>query len=448
MADHETKSSRREMRLAKRAENRLAKAERSAAVASPRNQEKTSKLLRGFLLFICIVLAFGLGFLARSSDPLMEYLGIPTSSQSQEVNPGATVSGNTDDSVSARVAEVQGILESYSLDKYNLDEMTAVLMDSFVKTSEDPYLRYFDEDRYNAYVKEQASNSNAGIGVLFAEDKGHAYAADIFEGSSAAAAGVVQGDYVVAIGGTKQEQWTVSEVINTLAAEEGETVLITWSRPAKDGSDNVKEFSTTLNCAEYYQTNVTSQLSDHVGIISITQFTDDSADLVSKAVKELTGDGADCFVLDLRDCSGGYLTQAVDIANLFISSGSIVQIQTKEGTSAKTAEGKVITTCPLVVLINGKTASTAEVLAAALKESGKFQLVGEPTMGKGSVQVVRELSFGGAIRYTAAYYLTPSGKNIDEKGVNPTVEVANDSSNRDNQRNVAVEMAQSQVTVE
>lgn len=433
------------MRLAKRNENRLAKAE-NATPSSPRSQERTSKLLRKFGLFLCIILAFGLGFLARGSEPLMEYLGIPTHAQSAEVNPGATVSGSTYDSVSARVAEVQGVLEKYSLNKYDLDEMTGVLMDSFMKTSKDPYLRYFDEARYESYVKEQANSSTAGIGVLFAEEKGRAYAADIFEGSSAAAAGVVEGDFVVAINGTKQDQWTVSEVVNTLNAEEGDSVLITWSRSADDGSGSEKEFSTTLNCAEYYQTNVTSQLSDHVGIISIVQFTSDSADLVSKAVKELTNDGADAFVLDLRNCSGGYLTQAVDIANLFIEKGTIVQIQTKDNTSAKTAEGKVITQSPLVVLIGKKTASTAEVLAAALKDSERAQLVGETTMGKGSVQVVRELSFGGAIRYTAAYYLTPTGKAIDGKGVNPNVEVSNSKSNRDNQRNVAVEMAQSQIT--
>ncbi len=141
---------------------------------------------------------------------------------------------------------------------------------------------------------------------------------------------------------------------------------------------------------------------------------------------------------------GGYLTQAVDIASLFIESGVIVEIQTVDGpASSKKASGATITSAPLVVLVNKYTAAAAEVLAAALQDNQRAQLVGETTLGKGSVQVVRELDFGGAVRYTAALYLTPLGYHIDDTGIVPQAVVANGDADgkTDDQRIVALDTA-------
>lgn len=174
------------------------------------------------------------------------------------------------------------------------------------------------------------------------------------------------------------------------------------------------------------------------------QLTQTSADLVKQALADLGSQGALSFVLDIRDNPGGYLTQAVDLASLFVKSGSIVQIETKDGKSVKSATGNVATDKPLVVLVNENTAAAAEVLAAALQENQRATLVGASTLGKGSVQVVRDLSFGGALRYTAAYYLTPQGRTINDVGVTPDVSVGlGGEAGSDNQRSLALETAQS-----
>jgi carboxyl-terminal processing protease len=120
-------------------------------------------------------------------------------------------------------------------------------------------------------------------------------------------------------------------------------------------------------------------------------------------------------------------------------SGMVVQIQTKSATSNKSVSGNVLTNKPLTVIVNGNTAAAAEVLAAALKDSSRATLIGTTTLGKGSVQVVRELSFGGAVRYTAAYYLSPLGHGISNEGVSPDIYV-NETSD-DQQLSIALETA-------
>lgn len=152
--------------------------------------------------------------------------------------------------------------------------------------------------------------------------------------------------------------------------------------------------------------------------------------------------GARAFVIDLRDVPGGYLTQAVEIASFFIQSGTVVQIQTNVNTTTRSADGEPLTKVPVVVLVNENTAGAAEVLAAALQEVNKAPVVGTVTQGKGSVQVMQPLSFGGALRYTAAVYLTPSGRSLDGSGVSPDVMVRNGQ----DQSITAIEIARSRAS--
>ena len=191
--------------------------------------------------------------------------------------------------------------------------------------------------------------------------------------------------------------------------------------------------------------NVTTELSDSVGYIQLRQISQNSADLVRQAISDLDAQGAQAYVLDLRENPGGYLTQAVDISSYFVKSGTIVRIVTTGADeTTKNATGSVLTDKPLMVLVNGNTSSAAEVIAASLQDNQRATLVGATTLGKGSVQVTHDLSFGGALRYTAAYYKSPLGHDIDGLGINPDVAIAL-SSDEDNQKSFALEMAQSMV---
>ena len=407
------------------------------------NKKKTgmrgAKALKFVALCVGACLLFSAGYLARGNHALMVRLGVETDAPANAVQSSATAA-----EVSQRLGEVEGVLGEGSLDTYDADAATSAVLEALLAATGDPYARYFDADRYASYVANSASSDYPGIGVFFSEYEGQAYALDVFEGSPAAEAGVSPGDFVVAIDGDRTQPWSATEAINAVQREEGSTVVVTWRRPDSLSSAGGEEFTTTLTCEDMTEPNVETQLIDSVGYISLSQFTQNADTLVRSAIAELESQGAASFVLDLRNNPGGYLNKAVDVASLFIKSGVVVEIDTVDAATTKQASGNVATDAPLVVLINGNTSGSAEVVAAALRDAGRATLVGTTTMGKGSVQVTEPLSFGGALRYTAARYKSPAGYSIDGVGVTPSITAADrEGSNADLAKDIAVETAAS-----
>ena len=418
----------------------------NARARGERRGERASNqlILRLSIAVILAAAAFCGGFALRSQTDLIDSWGIPVSDEESEALATAANRESYDTSITARVRDVEQILSTYSLDEINLTEATYTMLADLMKSTGDPYAAYYNPDLYNNYIKESTDRSYAGIGVVFADYNGRAYVADVFEGSEAEAKGVQQGDFIDAIDGENTTSWSMTEVVNALAKDEGAVVSVTWMRPSSVDAQTGEQFTTSLVCKVYEEANLSTELSGNVGVIKVRQITSNAADLVRQAVESLTSQGATAFVLDLRDNPGGYLTQAVDIASLFIETGVVVEIQTNEGTpTTKSAAGKkAITDAPMVVLVNKYTAAAAEVLAAALLDNQRAEVVGETTLGKGSVQVVRELDFGGAVRYTAAYYLSPLGQPIDGVGVVPQVGVAaDDDPGTDSQLSLAIDTA-------
>ena len=372
----------------------------------------------------------------------MERLGIVAAKDPSSASQGASPEVSA---VASRLDEVEKMLSSGSLDSYDADATTRAVLDSFLKNTDDAYARYFDDARYTSFV-DVATDEYPGVGVFFSEQNGKAFALDVFENSSASDAGVRQGDVVVAIDGDRSQDWTATETINAVQREAGSSVVITWLRPSTSDGSEGEEFTTTLICSDYQEPNVTTQLVDGVGYISLKQLTQNSDTLVRSALDDLSSRGAHSFVLDLRDNPGGYLTKAVDVASLFIRSGVVVEIDTLEAKTTKQVTGDIATDAPLVVLVNGNTAGSAEVLAAALRDTDRAVLTGTTTMGKGSVQVTKPLSFGGALRYTAARYKSPDGYLIDNVGVSPNITVTvREGASDDNQKTFAIETAGSLV---
>lgn len=418
--------------------------ERHRRAAERAGKLRHTRAARVMVSIILLVGMFAGGFVLRGNPDLMKYLGIP------EVNWNGIVKSEEpaqkeQDVVALSVAEVEELLRNESLNGYDSKEVTSPTVGAMVQATNDSNLHYYDAERYAKYVEESSKKSPAGIGVLFAEYNGQAYAVDVFEGSVAEAKGVREGDFVVTIDGDDSQTWTAAEASKAMTRDEDSTVVVTWRRPSSLEAADGEQFTTTLTCAKHQKANVETQLTRKVGYISLAQITSNSAELVSKAVAKLDEDGAKAFVLDLRDCPGGYLTQAVDIASLFMKSGVIVKIQTKNDIATKSASGNVVTEKPLVVLVNKHTAAAAEVLAAALQDTKRATVVGSTTMGKGSVQVMHELSFGGAIRYTAANYLTPSDHAINGSGVSPDVKV-DASAGAGTAKSLAIETAASKIT--
>lgn len=411
-----------------------------------RNQSRTRKLAWWLLMCLFVVGAFIAGFAVRSNTALMLSLGIPM--EEMVATPGGAITAKAKtsyDSLSERVSEAEDMLKMYSFDNIRLPEATDALLDGLVESTGDPYAEYFTAERYKTFLIENSDRKSAGVGVLFADYEGRAYAMDVLEGSEAQAEGVRQGDFVIGIDGDRSHTWSASEVITTLTKHEGESVVITWMRPISVDMANGEEFTTTLTCGIEDKKNVEWSLEEEVGYIKLRQFTANSSILVGNALDDLTHQGAKSFVFDVTDNPGGFLTQSLDIASLFIPSGVLVNIETKDGTTTRNASGSPKTSAPLVLLTNEYTSGVGEVLAAALKDNNRATIVGKTTRGKGSVQVTRELSFGGALRYTAAYYLTPQGQKLNGVGVVPNIETGNGASQdgESSPHAIAVEVARS-----
>lgn len=384
--------------------------------------KKNTRIMRGIGVCLFICLAFCAGFWARGNDALMNLLGISDSAAQQVTT--SHINASTYDSLAARISEVEDILEKDSLDEYDLATATDLVMNSYISSTDDSYLHYYDEAAYNTYLA-NTNNPEAGVGILFGEKDGTCYAADVFDGSEAAALGVKPGDFVDAIDGVHKDVWTMAEVVNTLSHRQGDDVIITWRHDSNATEAASNTFTTTLEYQDVSTDNITFEVVDGVSFIDVKQLSADSAKVMKETVQASLQQGARAFVIDLRDVPGGYLTQAVEIASFFIQSGTVVQIQTNVNTTTRSADGEPLTDVPVVVIVNENTAGAAEVLAAALQEVNKAPVVGVVTQGKGSVQVMQPLSFGGALRYTAAVYLTPSGRSLDGSGISPDVTVRN-----------------------
>ena len=166
---------------------------KTTKVESSNKRNASIVKLLGACIFICLV--FCAGFFVRGNTDLLNAMGLSSLDVDTEVNPGLTVSGDTYDSLSARVAEMEGILKKSSMDDYDLGQVTAKVLSSYAEGTGDSFLKYYDETSYRAYLA-STKNPEAGIGVLFGENDGKCFASDVFEDSSAAAAGIETGDYV------------------------------------------------------------------------------------------------------------------------------------------------------------------------------------------------------------------------------------------------------------
>lgn len=416
-------------------------------VTASQTKEYNARLVRILVGVALIALAFVAGFVVRGEVPFLNSLGYSFPSGSDGEKASSLEAKDPYTSVALRMDEVENILAADSLENYDLDVATEDMISALAQAAGDPYMHYYTPEEYNTLVQDTTNASTyAGVGVLFSEYEGNTYVVDVFEGSPAQEEGVQSGDVIVGINGNRKDAWTMAEVTSELKKHNGEDVVIAWRRPASVQDETGEEYITTLHVGEDTIQNVEASMVDGVGIIKLHQVTANAASLVDEALTSLTKQGAKAIILDIRDNPGGFLTQAIDIASLFVKSGTIVRIETREsGESPRNASGSTsATSIPLVVIVNENTAASAEVLAAALKENQRATLVGEKTLGKGSVQVTHDLSFGGALRYTAAFYKTPLGHDIDAVGVRPHIEVSL-SETSDNQQEVALETAQSLV---
>lgn len=301
----------------------------------------------------------------------------------------------------------------------------------------DPYTAYYDEKAIEQLRKEDLEGEYGGIGARVSMRKDRAgigwltIAEPIFSGP-AYRIGLRSGDTITQVNGESTANQDLQLLVSKLRGKVGEKVKIkVYSRRWREE----REFELARETVTL-ETTMASLLPGNIGYVKLTTFGEKHTEEVAAAIKDLTDKGAVSFILDLRDNSGGYLDTSVEIANLFLEKGLIVVESRGRGQRDETYRTKeaAMTTKPLVVLVDGGSASASEILAGALRDQGRATLVGERTYGKGSVQKLKMLKTTDdktAVRMTIAKWYLPSGKSVhsdvaEENGILPDVVVKNE----------------------
>ncbi len=346
--------------------------------------------------------------------------------------------------VAARVALAWGFLPNRELDR-SLGEVREVLQlvhENYVEPkaadygplaksaihglveSLDPHSEFLESKDYQV-LEEELSGDFSGIGVQVEMRKGRVVVIAPIAGSPGERAGILRGDEIVRVDGQALPRGlSMDAVIDRLRGQPGTRVTVGLLRPATGRS-----FELTLQRELIQQASVRDVrvLPAHTGYLQITEFSDHTGEEFATALNHLLKEGIDSLVIDLRGNPGGLLDAAVEVAEPFFRKNELIvftqgrQPADREDYRAA-ADGEPLT-LPVAVLINAGSASAAEVVTGALKDTHRAVIVGERSFGKGSVQSIFKLKHGAGLRLTTARYFTPGGVSIHEKGITPQVEV-------------------------
>jgi len=286
----------------------------------------------------------------------------------------------------------------------------------------DPHSSFMTKEEYDELMTE-TKGSFSGIGIEITIRDRILTVVSPIEGTPAYEAGIKAGDKIIMVEGQSTQDMTLIEAVKKIRGPEGTKIHLTIAR---EGADKPLEFSITrgmipLKSVRHYS------LEPGIGYIRVSNFQSNTAEDLSSALDELEKDGAlKGLVIDLRNNPGGLLTQAIDVSELFLDSGVIVSTKGREtahNIQASAHKDDKERNYPIIVLVNGGSASAAEIVAGALQDNKKAIILGTRTFGKGSVQSILPLSDGSGLRLTTARYYTPSGKSIQSSGITPDIEI-------------------------
>ncbi|OAB57405.1 peptidase S41 [Phormidium willei BDU 130791] len=304
---------------------------------------------------------------------------------------------------------------------YESEEMAYDAIREMLEKLEDPYTRFMDPDEFRS-MQIDTSGELTGVGIQLSQDQetGQLIVISPIEETPAFEAGIQSQDIITKIDGQSTEGMDINEAVNLIRGRIGTEVVLTIRRGERE-----IDFPITRDRIEIHPVrhSFKDDLPGGVGYIRLTQFSQLAADEMRTAIQELDDEGVEGFILDLRSNPGGLLQASIEIARMWYNEGDIVSTVNRQGVAeVQRANGRALTDKPLVVLIDGGSASASEILSGALRDNDRATLVGTTTFGKGLVQSVRPVGNGSGLAVTIARYLTPDGLDIDKEGIPPDVE--------------------------
>lgn len=370
---------------------------------------KAWKLLRDIILTICCLTTLGVGVLVVTNFEHVQ-----------------------------KIVRTVALIEQKYLWESDVETLTDGAVKGMLNSLGDKYTTYIDDDMVSGFM-EQVSGEVYGIGVYTAEDEaGRIVILAPIPESPAEVAGIQAGDIIKEIDGKTVDTMTLDEAVSLMRGRQDTTVDVTVERNNAEYTYTVKRFKLGSTVTVFGEL-----LEDHpdIAYLRIREFSVQTGTEFAKQLNELIKIGFRGMILDLRDNGGGEVNAAVEVARIFVPSGPIVHVVSGDGSVDTKNATKAQLEIPLVVLVNGNTASASEILAAALKESGTATLVGTQTFGKALVQGVYMYADGTAMKITEAKYLTPKQNDINGIGISPDVKVELvENGNKDLQLEKAIEV--------
>jgi carboxyl-terminal processing protease len=317
---------------------------------------------------------------------------------------------------SLRLAHAKYVDENQS----GFNELADRAIDGMV-SSLDRHSSYYPPIEYKAF-QDDTHRRYLGVGVMIRKvDKG-VLLAKVFPGGPAEKAGLKRGEFILRVDGESVDGWKLDEISAKVKGEKGTSVdLLLLGLDGKNKTVRVRRDEIEISSVE----NATVD-ENGTGYLHLIQFTERTALEVERTLSELKSKGMKRLILDLRDNSGGLLSAAIEVADIFLEKDRlIVSVKGRKGLSLRdfrSAKDQLISE-PLILLLNEGSASASEIVAGAFSVLGRARLVGEQSYGKGSVQTIFPLSDGSGLRLTTAMYFLPDGSTIHEQGIEPDIQV-------------------------
>lgn len=367
------------------------------------SNKRTGKVIAFFLILILTLGAFFFGTVYGSLN------------SRKIIDNGTPAAG---DSSFDKLYEVRDVINSQYYQDIDQDALLEGAIKGMVNSVGDPYTVFFNAEEYEDF-NDDGDGNYVGIGVIVGIKEDKIVVITPFEGSPAYEAGLRSGDFITKVEGVEYKGTELDKAVSVIKGEEGKPVNLTILR-------NGEEQEITIVRASITMVNVESEmLEGNIAHVTMLQFSNNTAEQVREAMEALRDQGAEGYILDLRGNPGGFLDEAVDVASLFVEKDKTILYTLDKYDQKKEyrSYGGSFIGAPLVVLIDGGSASASEVVSGALKDYDAATLVGQQSFGKGIVQMVYQVGDGEAVKVTVSSYYSPDGINIHGEGISPDIEV-------------------------
>jgi len=315
----------------------------------------------------------------------------------------------------SKAEKIEGIIENSFYKDTDENALLNGALKGMVASLGDPYSTYYTKEEYKSY-NDKMGGQYTGIGLVIKIDQtdGLPLVTRVFEDSPAEETGIVAGDKLLSADGQKLNGLDTEAVADKISGPEGTSVTISYLHDGKEYTKKVERRKVEMDMISY------SMLDDNIGEIIISQFNGNCVEGFKEAINGLKKEKAKGVIIDLRDNPGGLLKDVCEILDLILPQGTIVYTENKAGKKDTYESDANYWDIPIVVLVNGNSASASEVFAGAVQDYNRAKLVGVKTFGKGIVQTIVPIQeTGAAVKLTTSRYFTPKGRNIHGMGIIP-----------------------------